>query len=127
MSDTRLISGPYSMPRLRVGAKVYCLYRGDVRVISISDAPIPWPISSGMRQKPIPILTGSLVAAVMVESVESISYHWGVSRSTVRRWRYLLGVARFNPGTVAAWRRVAMTKLVHARACRTFAARRPIN
>ena len=116
--DVELIGGPYRTPRCRVGGVLFCRQRGDVRVAGISDAPIPWPYSSGQRWRPLPVLCAGLLRAVERESVEAVAHHWGVSRWTVRRWRHLLGVARFNDGTRAAWARIAPAKLAHARACR---------
>jgi hypothetical protein len=117
MPDTTLIGGPYRASR-RIGRKLYCHQRGDVVVAGITDAPIPWPYSKGRGCKPLPVLYGDLIKAVKAESVEAVAHHFGVSRWTVRRWRHLLDVPRFNPGTMAAWKRVAVTKLVHARACK---------
>lgn len=120
MTDVALIAGPYFPPRHR-GRKIYCEWRGDVMIAGITQAPIPWPYSKGCRQKQLPILCGDLIRAVRTESVESIAHHWGVGRSTVRRWRNHLNVPWFNPGTTAVWKRQAGTKLEHARSCRKFA------
>lgn len=119
--DTTLIAGPYRAPRCRVGRTLACLVRGAVIVAGIADAPIPWPYSTGPGQKRLPVLRGDLVRAVRTESVAAVAHHWGVSRWTVRRWRHRLGVPRYNPGTRAAWARIAPAKLAHARTCRAAA------
>ena len=40
----KLLFGPYCTPRFRVGAVVRCAVRGEVRIVGLSDAPIPWPV-----------------------------------------------------------------------------------
>jgi hypothetical protein len=116
MADVQLLGGPYRPPRFRVGFPLFCEWRGEVEVMGTTDAPIAWPYSQGERRKRLPVLTGDLVRAVTVESAEAVAFHWGISRWTVRRWRQHLNVPRFNPGTRAAWRRMAITKLAAARA-----------
>lgn len=46
------------------------------------------------------ILCGGLVEAVREESELALAYHWGVSLSTVWRWRKVLEVAASTPGTI---------------------------
>ncbi|MBW3600059.1 MAG: hypothetical protein KY475_22650 [Planctomycetes bacterium] len=40
----RLHFGPYRTPRFRYGSVVRDEIRGDVRIVGLTDAPIPWPI-----------------------------------------------------------------------------------
>jgi len=40
---TKLIGGPYRMPRCKVGRFLRCAVRGKVRVRGIHEAPIQWP------------------------------------------------------------------------------------
>jgi hypothetical protein len=41
---TRLLFGPYVAPPFEYGAIVRDEVRGDVEIVALSDAPIPWPI-----------------------------------------------------------------------------------
>jgi transposase-like protein/DNA-binding Xre family transcriptional regulator len=45
------------------------------------------------------VLCGDLVRAIRLEAAEAVAREWGVNPSTVSRWRRILGVKRFNPGT----------------------------
>lgn len=108
-----LIGGPYRPPRCKIGKPVYDLLHGDLVVVAISDAPIPWPM---IRTHPnsrgtVPAMTADLKRAVERESVEAIAHHWQTSRWTVRRWRHALGVDRFNEGTRRLWSQLAETRL----------------
>jgi hypothetical protein len=40
-----LIGGPYKAPRYKIGEPLHDRLRGDVIVLAISKAPIPWPMS----------------------------------------------------------------------------------
>ena len=41
----KLIHGPYRTPKCRIGRRVRCAVRGEMKVKKFSDAPIPWPMS----------------------------------------------------------------------------------
>lgn len=45
------------------------------------------------------MLCGDLVRAIRLEAAEAVARAWGVNPGTVSRWRRILGVKRFNPGT----------------------------
>jgi hypothetical protein len=105
MPDTTLIRGPYTSPGLTPGEVVTCEVRGKVKASGMSDAPIPWPVSTGRGRRRLPIVTGDLSRAIRTESVWAVAYHWGVSRRTACRWRESLGVERHNPGTEAVYKR----------------------
>jgi hypothetical protein len=62
-----------------------------------------------------------------MESVEAISYHWGVCRNVVQNWRHALGVQEFTPGTMhlrnqiragldSAAQRRALVRVLHPKA-----------
>jgi len=53
----------------------------------------------GERGGPAYVLCGDLVRAIRLEAAEAVARAWGVNPATVSRWRRLLGVKRFNPGT----------------------------
>src|SRR5579864_26464 len=95
----RLFHGPYACPRVRIGQKLDCEYRGrEVIVGGMSDAPIPWPYArqGGPRS---PIVFGSLIKAIQRESEVAVAFHWGVSAGLVWQWRRALGVPRDTDGT----------------------------
>jgi hypothetical protein len=92
-----LLFGPYEPPRIPRNGMLLCKHRGYLKVGKAwSDGPIPWP--RRYRTASI-ILCGDLVRAVQKESVEAVSYHWGVCRNVVQIWRRALDVPEVNPGT----------------------------
>jgi hypothetical protein len=97
----KLLFGPYQMPRCKVGGWLTCHMRGRVKVEGLTDAPIMWPYTrqrSGVG-RPILILCGDLVRAVERESEMALLHWWGVSTTTVTKWRKALNVVRVNEGT----------------------------
>src|SRR4051812_30201185 len=105
----KLHFGPYRTPLFHYGAKVDCLHRGEVRIVALSDAPIQWPIGSTGRARSL-VLFDTLIAAVQREASCAISYWWGISPSTVRKWRRALGVPRRNEGDHLLMRAYAKTE-----------------
>src|SRR6185295_16487749 len=99
----KLLFGPYRMPRCRVGGFLKCSVRGRVRVYGIHEGPIQWPytvrrIGGG---RPMLIVCGDLARAVRRESEIAVAHWWGVSQTTVWKWRKELGVEATNKGTSA--------------------------
>jgi hypothetical protein len=95
-TQSKLVGGPYKAPRFKVGRELACVIRGDLRVTSISGAPIPWPC--GRSESAVTaslIVCGDLAKALEVESSVAIQEHWGVSKATVRRWRAALEIDSF--------------------------------
>lgn len=101
-----LIGGPYHAPACQVGEALECIVMGKQVVQGMTNAPIAWPYRRAANGDRRLYLTGDLVTAVCVESAMAVREHWGISRSTVQRWRRRLGVQQFNEGTMEAWRRV---------------------
>lgn len=94
----KLRFGPYAVPKTRRGAKLFCEIRGTMTVGRYSDGPIPWPrVKKGGGA--CLILCGSLVRAVKREALIAVAHHWGVSLTTVWKWRKILGVERWNAGS----------------------------
>jgi hypothetical protein len=110
---TKLLFGPYRVPKCRVGGSLVCRMRGKVRVTGIMDAPMQWPYTPRSRKCPRPsvIVCGDLVRALRRESATAIAYWWGVSICTVWRWRISLGVEQFTEGTRDLCRRWLPEKL----------------
>jgi hypothetical protein len=102
MSDAlnfQLFFGKYRCPRVRVGQKIDCEFRGrEVVVGGLSDAPIMWPYvrQGGTRSL---IVFGPLIKAIERESASAVAHNWGVTGSLVSQWRRALGVPRDTPGT----------------------------
>src|SRR5262249_37412765 len=95
--------GRYRTPRFAYGAVVRCARRGDVRIVGLSEAPIPWPIGQTLpkgRARSL-VLYGALAEAVKRESSEAVAYWWGVTAQTVTIWRKALDVGRMTEGTTA--------------------------
>ena len=95
----RLRFGPYRTPRVKRGHPVRCEVRGLVRVVCMTDAPIPWPVG---RNGPGPgalEMFGALARAVRREAGIAVAFHWGVTSQLVSAWRKALDVGRMTPGS----------------------------
>lgn len=98
----KLYFGPYKTPRFKYGQKVWCEFRGWTKIVGLSDGKIPWPIgrpttpNSGRDSL---IIFQGLKKAIEKESNQAVAHWWGVSGTTVSRWRGALGVGRKTPGT----------------------------
>src|SRR5688572_17241098 len=90
--------GPYRTPRFKYGQRIQDLMRGSVRVIGLSDAPIPWPVIRRGSGNSL-ALYGDLAKAVRRESNLAVAHHWGVTGQTVTKWRKALGVPSATKGT----------------------------
>jgi hypothetical protein len=68
-ADRRKPLGKYTTPRFRHGQIVTCEVRGEVRIVGLTDARIPWPIGQtiGGRARGLIIFKG-LARAVCKES-----------------------------------------------------------
>jgi hypothetical protein len=95
---TKLLFGPYRVPRLKRGQRTSCLYRDtDVVVFGWTDARIPWPrcYVAGTRAAGQGLLVNEeLARAIRGESAADIRHWWGVCAVTVTKWRQALGIGR---------------------------------
>jgi hypothetical protein len=96
-----LLHGPYTAPALRRGDRADCLVRDRMVVVTTySDAPISWPrgyAPSGTYGRGTGLIVDEeLARAVRCESALAVSYWWGVSTTTVVKWRKALEVNRRN-------------------------------
>lgn len=99
----RLHFGPYKPPRIKVGDEVECAVRGFVIVAGWTEAPLTWPYHRASYHPPI--VFGSLLAALKEESNVAVAHWWGVTPSTVGRWRGLLGINGYKtPGCKRLYR-----------------------
>lgn len=94
----RLRYGPYRTPRFKYGAYVKDARRGQVKIVGLSNALIPWPMAAKRGGKS-PVLYGALLRAVQRESNQAVAHWWGVSGQTVTAWRKALGVRPTTDGT----------------------------
>ncbi len=90
--------GKYRTPRFKLRDVVFDACNGEVIIVGLTDAPIPWPIGRRGRFRSI-ILYGDLEKAVRRESNLVIAHWWGVSGQTVTKWRKALGVDFTTEGT----------------------------
>jgi hypothetical protein len=109
----KLHFGPYRTPKFKLGQRVVDAARGEVEIVGIRDARIPWPIGKQGRFRAL-ILYADLAKAVRNESVVAICHWFGVADRTVNKWRRALGVGASTPGTRAL--RVEHTKEPWAKA-----------
>jgi hypothetical protein len=82
----------YQTPRFRYDDIKKCARRGDVRIVGLSEAPIPWPIGQRLprgRARSL-VLYGALTRTVKRESVQAVCYWLGVGKTTVWLWRKVL-------------------------------------
>jgi hypothetical protein len=95
---TRLLHGPYTPPRLKLGKRTSCLLRDcDVLVTGWSDAPLPWPLCRPVvfhGGKSALLVDQELLRAIRCESAVALKHWWGVSRKGVTKWRKRFGVGR---------------------------------
>jgi hypothetical protein len=99
----KLLYGPYLPPKCRIGDKLLCEYRDrEVTVRGVTGGRIQWPCARGPGPQG-PIVCGSLIQAVRTESEIAVAYHWGVSTTTVKKWRRALEVAAVNNGTMSLY------------------------
>jgi hypothetical protein len=99
------LHGSYLTPRFRIGAKVQCEVRGELRIVGVTDVRIPWPLGVGARggAKSL-VVRGDLVRAIRRESVYAVCHWFGVNDQTVTKWRKALGVPQLNFGTRQLWK-----------------------
>jgi hypothetical protein len=120
MPNPPKLLGKYATPRFSHGEVVHCARRGDVRIVGLSSAPIPWPIGQILpkgRGRSL-VLYADLAEAVRRESAESVAFCWGLSTITVWLWRKALGVGAMTGGTTALKRERLTPVLERARASR---------
>jgi hypothetical protein len=94
----RLIHGPYRTPRFRYGAVVMDEVRGEVMIVGLTDARIPWPVGKRGRARSL-VVYGQLAEAVRRESGLAICHWWGLTPQTVSKWRKALGIGPVTEGT----------------------------
>jgi hypothetical protein len=95
---TRLLFGPYGTPAFHYGDTVDCLIRGEIEVVGLTDAPVPWPVGKLGAHKSM-ILYADLARAVRREAALAVAHWWGVTPQTVRVWRKALGEGAVTEGT----------------------------
>jgi hypothetical protein len=83
----------YRTPRCRIGQTVRCLVSGEVVIVALSDAPIPWPLCKAGPWL-VPVVYRDLAKALRRESAQAIGHHWGAGIWSVWQWRKALGVRR---------------------------------
>jgi hypothetical protein len=104
--------GTYQTPLVQYGENVFCEARGELVVVGLHEAPIPWPMGrGGSRGQVSLVLFGDLLKAVHQESVQAVAYWWDVATTTVWRWRKVRGVERENHGTLRLRREYAKEPL----------------
>jgi len=109
--DRFKLLGTYRTPRFHYGAVVVDELRGSVRIVGLSDAPIPWPVGQYLddKRRRFLVVYGALARAVRRESNQAVAKAWGVTPQTVTVWRKALDVKTVNDGTFRLMRERALT------------------
>src|SRR6476646_5152388 len=91
----KLLFGPYAAPPFKYGQVLECAVYGSVIACGLSKGPIPWPVGKRHRRahRRFLIVTGDLERAVQREAAIAVRHWWGVSQTTVSKWRHALGVS----------------------------------
>lgn len=86
LPKSQLRFGPYLTPVVANGVVVECEVRGLVKIVGLSEAPIPWPIGErdGLCE---PVVFKALARAVRQETPEAVAATWGVSTATAEQWK----------------------------------------
>jgi hypothetical protein len=96
----RHLLGAYKTPQFRYGDRVRCEVRGELVVVGLSDAPVPWPIGKPHKGRGKSLVVyKDLAEAVRRESAAAVCHWWGVSPATVWLWRKAMGVGQMTEGT----------------------------
>jgi hypothetical protein len=80
--------GKYKTPKFSFGDEVHCARRGEVPIVGLSSAPIPWTIGKRLpkgRQRSL-VLEADLTETVRRESAEAVAYWFGVKSDAVWHW-----------------------------------------
>ena len=94
--------GPYAPPLFKYGDVVMDEVRGEVKIVQLSAAKIPWPI--GRRGSTVSLVVyAGLAQAIVRESNQAVSHWWGITPQVVSRWRKALEVPRANDGSKRLW------------------------
>lgn len=111
----RLLHGPYATPRVRIGERVDCEFRGrEVVVGGLSNGLIQWPTVK-MKGRQSLIVFGDLARAVRCESGSAVAHYWGVASCTVTKWRRALDVEPMNEGSLRLLRHHMKKSLLAAK------------
>src|SRR5262249_43495967 len=98
-TDTTLL-GTYATPAFQYGDVAFCALRGEVTLVGLREAPIPWPVGKRRRQRARSVvLYAGLAEAVRRESAAAVRPWWRVGPDTVWKWRKALGVSPTTEGT----------------------------
>ncbi len=90
--------GPYHFPPFNYGDVVMDEVRGEVTVVNLSDAKIPWPIGKLRRAKSL-VVFGGLADAIRRESNQAVCHWWGIRPQTATKWRKALHVEPLSAGS----------------------------
>jgi hypothetical protein len=112
----RLIFGPYNAPAVRVGDELQCQIFG-LQVVKGWHGPKQWP-QARASGRPRLIVSEELMRAILQETPETVSVHWGVHTSTVKKWRQRISVDR--PSTASTEFRSARMRYLRASMPETF-------
>ena len=70
-ADRYRLLGRYRTPRFRYGKTVWCEVRGEVEVVGLHEAPIPWPVGKKGRARSLVVFKGLARAALVMAAARS--------------------------------------------------------
>jgi len=79
-----------------MGSYLPCAIRGSVKVVGMSNAPVPWPIGERGDEQELVVYRGLLRALTSEEDSEAIATAWGLTAAKVNAWRQALGMVTFE-------------------------------
>lgn len=88
------LHGTYRAPSHWVGRVVQDEIRGEVVITGTSKALIRWPVGRRERGTSVLVVFDGLAVALRSEAPRAVAHFWGVSSSTVNKWRKRLGLVR---------------------------------
>jgi len=72
-ADRCKLLGTYQTPRCYVGEQVICEVRGDVKIVGLTDTPLPWPLCTSVGPSPGPAVTSYIYSDVHGDQSQGVA------------------------------------------------------
>lgn len=97
----KLRFSPYATPQFEYGDVVMDEVRGEMTIVGLTDARIPWQIGKRPKGQKTIVVYAGLADAVRKEANITVCHWRGITPQTVSKWRRALDVERMTPGSSA--------------------------